>query len=302
VRAILLATLLVAACGGDNDGDWVVQTVPEQAFVAPYTLWVFSETDVWLGGSSLWHWDGSAWREAAAPANTGIVDFWGFAPDDLWAIGSDIVFHWDGSAWSEVAANNGVVLDTLVVAWGTSSTDLWIANANNSRIYHWDGTTWTRTTLQFVQAQAMWGSSSSDIWLSGITDAYHWDGSTWTEYEADTEPRDAWGLWGFASDDVWAAGSFDSLMHWDGTTWTTEVDEFDTYNGIWGAATDDIYAVGDFGVVSHFDGTKWSTRQRQLGSGFGRNFTTVHGSSSTNVWATAVDLETFTTMVLRFEQ
>jgi len=52
--------------------------------------------------------------------------------------------------------------------------------------------------------------------------------------------------------------------------------------------------------VAHFDGDSWTSYHSVLGGA--RNFTMVHGSSASNVWATAVDLSTFTGHVYRLDQ
>lgn len=301
MRAWLGILLFLLACGGG--GDWREVEVPESSGPSIYALWVFAEDDVWIGHTSVWHFDGDDWTETPLPITSGVIDFWGFAPDDLWAVGGNNVFHWDGSGWSEVSSDQGDSPDSLYEVWGTGANDMWVANTNNSRIFHWDGQTWTQTTLRFVSAQALWGSSSSDIWLTGVTSTYHFDGVRWSEYESDnfTDPNGAWGIWGFGPNDVWAAGTRDSLTHWDGVEWTPIDDELDSgsYNDIWGPNPNKLFAVGNRGEVAVYDGGSWDVNNRHLG--LSQNFTRVHGSSETNVWATAVDLDDFSSMVLRYQ-
>lgn len=292
-RLVVMAVLMVGC--GSSSGSWVDQEVPTPAALTTYSLWVAGDNDVWLGGTSIWHFDGTAWTDVAPGA---VVGFWGFGPADIYAVGDSSVRHWDGTAWTDVPATAGVTFTALYRVWGASRNDLWIANTDNSRVYHYNGTTWTVTTLQFVAADALWGSSSSDIWLSGTTDLYHYDGARWSAYQSNDAPRGAYGLWGFGPNDVWAAGSFDELSHWDGSVWTPEQDLGGGYNGIWGAATDDIFAVGNSGLVGHYDGSSWST-SRELG--VRENFTMVHGSSPDNIWATAVDLGALKAKLLRYE-
>jgi len=303
MRAGLGILFFLVACGGGS-GDWVEVDVPTSSGPSVYTVWVFAEDDVWLGHTSVWHFDGDDWNETPLPVESGVLDFWGFAPDDLWAVGGNNVFHWNGTAWSEVTADQGDTPDSLYQAWGASSDDMWAANTDNSRVFHWNGQQWTRTTLQFVQAQAIWGSSSSDIWLIGVGGTYHYDGVTWSRYESDTyvSPDHAWGLWGFAENDVWAAGGTDEIVHWDGSEWISfEEDEVDrgSYNDIWGPSPDMLLAVGNNGAMATYNGTSWSYQGQQLG--LQQNFTMLHGSSATNIWATAVDLDDFSSMVFRYQ-
>jgi hypothetical protein len=198
-----------------------------------------------------------------------------------------------------VPPTTGVTFSAMWRIWGAATNDIYIANQDNSRVYHYNGTTWSVTTLQFVMADALWGSGPSDIWLSGIGDLYHYNGTTWSRYDGNDEPPTVNGLWGFGPNDIWAAGDFDALSHWNGSTWTPETDDnLDSFNSLWGSATNDIYAVGNHGEVAHFNGSKWSASTEL---GVRQNFTMVHGSSATNVWATAVDLQAQKALVLHFE-
>ena len=299
VRGLVVALCLAAGCGSSN---WVELDGPDPDGLSEYALWVFAEDDVWLGGRSIWHFDGADWTETPLPIDPAIVlDFWGFAPDDLWAIGGEHAFRWNGAAWSEVPATTGVSLNALTVVWGASSTDIWVANSDNSRLYHWDGVAWTRTTLQFVVAHAIWGSSSTDIWLTGISNAYHYNGATWTEHEPTgfVDVGRARGLWGFGENDVWAVGGSDDVVHWDGATWAAaQGDDFGNYQDVWGPSADNVFAVGSHGDVAHYDGNTWSLSEGQLH--VRQTFSMIHGSSPTNIWATAFDSRDFRAMVLRY--
>jgi len=286
-----LVVLLLVACGGGSA--WKEQDVPVTG-LSVLTVWVAGENDVWVGGTATWHFDGAAWTESAANP---VVDFWGFSPTDIWACTGSKVFRWDGTAWTEVPPTAGVSMVALWRIWGSSSSDIWVANQDNSRVYHYNGTSWTVTTLQFVMADALWGSGPNDIWLSGTTDLYHYTG-TWMKYDGNDEPPSIYGIWGFGPNDVWAAGSFDALSHWDGTKWTADLDAEESYNAIWGSATDDIYAVGDNGYVAHWNGSSWS-ESKELD--VRTSFSTVHGSSPTNIWATAVNLADQKALVYRYE-
>jgi len=302
MRSWLGALVVLCACGSGSD--WVEVDVPVSSGPSVYTLWVFGEQDVWLGHTSVYHYDGSGWTETPLPVESNVLDFWGIAPDDLWAIGGEHVFRWDGNSWTEVASAMGDTPDSLYQGWGASDDDFWVANTDNSRVFHWDGQMWTRTTLQFVQVQALWGSSASDIWLTGIGDSYHYNGVSWSRYESNTfvGPDDAWGIWGFGPNDVWAAGGRDELVHWDGAEWTAVEEndvDFGSYNDIWGPSPDMVLAVGNHGDVAIYDGDSWHLHERELS--LSQNFTMIHGSSATNIWATAVDLNDFSSMVLRYQ-
>ena len=291
MRGLVLALLI--GCGGGGDSPWREMPNPTSSALAVPALWVAGENDAWLGGTAISHWDGSAWSQSSPMT---AVHFWGFSPTDIWAINESTVARWDGSAWTVVPPTTGVTMTALWRIWGASGSDIYIANQDNSRVYHYNGTTWTVTTLQFVMASALWGSSANDIWLSGTFDVWHYNG-TWTKYAGNDEPTSVNGLWGFSANDVWAASDFDGVSQWDGQKWTHQGLEED-YNAIWGSSHTDIYAVGNHGVVAHKQGGGWSESQDES---IQVNFYAVHGSSPTNVWATAVNLKEQKTLVFKRE-
>lgn len=295
----LVIGCLAVGCGGD-DSAWRKVEPPSMEPSATYAaLWAFSETNVWVGGRSAWQYDGSAWTEHALPApsdTAGVSAFWGFSPDNLWAIAHNGVYQWDGSGWEPIPNPTEEDFIALSHVWASGPADVWIANSDNSKVYHFDGTSWSRVTLQFVQAYAIWGGSDGVVWLTGPTDTYRYDGS-WAKYEVDgfeNDPRGAPAMWGAASDDIWASNG--DFLHWNGSAWTASEAE-DGYNSMWGFAADDIYAVGSRGAMAHFDGSRWEESSGHLS--LRQNFVKVHGSSSENVWALAVDFDSFSGMVLR---
>ena len=302
MRALLAQVSLTVLAGwlllGCSTGGWVEEDMPEGAGPAPLALWVFAPRDVWLGGASIWHFNGDDWSETVPPVTGAIVKFWGFAPSDLWAISSTAAFHWDGSTWTEQSSGPSTGFNALSTIWGASSNDLWVANSDNSRVFHYDGDQWRRTVLQFVEAHALWGSSSSDIWLTGPFAPYHFDGIRWSPNESNDAPWGAIGLWGFDAANVWAAGGSAELNHFDGSTWVPENGVNGTYNAVWGSTRDTVYAVGSFGFFANYDGVSWHEAQILDAT---RNFTTIHGSAADDVWAAGFDTKAFSPFLVRKE-
>jgi hypothetical protein len=296
LTAMLLAGWL-AACS--SSGSWTPQDVPRLQGVGLYTLWVVDQNDVWLGGSSIWHFDGSSWSEKASPdfGTDQIIKFWGFSKSDIWAISGQRAFHWNGTSWSDQSPQD-TSFNALSAIWGVSSDDLWIGNSNNSRLFHFNGTTWRRQVLQFVEAGAIWGSGPDDIWLAGWQ-TYHYDGTSWSRYDDGNEqPNRATSLCGFAKNDVWAAGGTAEILHFDGQNWN-RYDEIDgTYHGIWGPSPDRLYAVGSHGHFARYQNGRWNEEQVLE---LGENFTMIHGSSASNVWAASIKLEGYTARVYRLQ-
>src|SRR5688572_25887130 len=134
MRAFVLVLLIACGGGGSGSSSWVEQDAPTSMFAVP-ALWVAGENDVWLGGTSISHFDGSAWTQSSANS---AVDFWGFSANDIWAINEEKAFRWNGTSWSEVPPTTGVTFSALWRIWGASSSDMYIANQDNSRVYHYN--------------------------------------------------------------------------------------------------------------------------------------------------------------------
>lgn len=62
---------------------------------ATASLWGTSSTNVYVGGYSIWHFDGKSWTEELKfPASNGsFVALWGSGPEDIWAGGSEGVLY-----------------------------------------------------------------------------------------------------------------------------------------------------------------------------------------------------------------
>jgi hypothetical protein len=213
-----------------------------------------------------------------------MLDIWAFAPDDIWAVGGNMLARYDGSEWTlEDLSAAGAGISSVSTIWGTAPDDVWVGG-DQSTAAHFDGITWTRYIAAGTENVALWGSGPDDVYVGGIFDVAHWDGTEWLNLEELFHGASA--IWGFSADDVWVADDSD-LSHFDGVTWeTTELEGLGGVTSMWGPAPDDIWGVGDFGVITHYDGDRWRHVQGQaIGSPYMLSFVDVHGSSSTDIWA-----------------
>lgn len=86
-----------------------------------YSIYGFSQDDVWMGGGNgeLWHYDGSKWQlsHTYRPEGMGgpnILDIWGTSSSDLYAVGAvspgsgqespykGFILHYNGNQWKEL--------------------------------------------------------------------------------------------------------------------------------------------------------------------------------------------------------
>lgn len=289
------ALVVVALASCANGSRWIEQPIPDPAH--QYALWVGGEHDVWVGGKSVWHFDGVFWVETPPPVATHVISMWGSGPKDVWAVGMPFLtapeeqgvyaaLHWDGQAWSVVTPNNGVSFHALGQVCGTGPSDVWIAH--DGALARFDGSQWTDVWVDNQRAMLgkMWASSPTDAWQSTLGPIYHFDGTTWSPIATGAWPTLAQDFWSASPDDVWAASGDDKLVHWDGTTWsdTSAMLDRHAWVSVWGASSEDVYAVEADGHVAHYDGQAWAV-DPELAPG---RFSQIRGSSATNIWATAV--------------
>jgi hypothetical protein len=281
-KVILLGMVFVWACGGGLQKQSL--PAPDNAqFDSLSSIWAFSDTDVWVSGMRTLHFDGSSWTSLPLPNGLGASDFWGVAPNDLWAVGGGKVFRWQGSSWSEVTLTVTNVPD-LEAIWVNNADDFAIGGgAVNQEILRFVNGTWTR---RFASTKDLWGSGSDDVWAAAESDGlWRWTGAAWTEVVSDapggTRPE---GVHGSSANDVWTVGDFDAIRHWDGNQWTETEAEQD-FAGVWSYAPDDVWLGGDDGVLSHFDGSNWSKES----AGVAIQFTKLSGTDK-SVWALGYEL------------
>jgi hypothetical protein len=219
------------------------------------TIWGTSANDVFVGGQTMRHFNGSTWSTMSVPPEiTGAVirDLWGFDSQDVYAV-TDFgdILHYDGQ-WTRISDDpDDNVLSSI---WGASPQDLWAIGGGI--MLHGDGTTWDVVEINGLHSYgAIWGTASDDIYLVGAAGvARHFDGTTWTPIALGTQTRDLTTIHGTSANDVFIGGA-GTLQHFDGTTWapiTTGVDtgSRDTVAAVW-ASLHDIAVLGQ-DATAHF--------------------------------------------------
>ncbi|MEM7421594.1 MAG: hypothetical protein AAF364_18000, partial [Pseudomonadota bacterium] len=95
---------------------------------------------------TFFHINDSAVKPIRVNSTSDFYDVHGFAPDDVWAVGTfGAIWHFDGNEWTEV--ENNPTMNTydptwFEAVWGNSSNDLYVCG-DNSEILHFDGNEWT---------------------------------------------------------------------------------------------------------------------------------------------------------------
>jgi hypothetical protein len=212
-RQAVVAIALVAGCGespswqrldiGALHGIDVVEVSHRGE-----SMWVVGQRD---GATPVVHFDGTSWRELAAPPIAAHA-IWASGESDVYAAGDGLV-RWEGAGWTAVDLGSAEVTDV----WGSAPDDVWAITTVPpapgpyfpSHLFHFDGASWAEipgglADLEFANPdeetsfalQEGCASNSADVWISAHLgwsladegDVFHWDGATW----AAVHPGAAW--------------------------------------------------------------------------------------------------------------
>jgi hypothetical protein len=223
---------------------------------------VYGEADVpqptSLCDDAGWCWV-NAW-----PVGADLYGLWQDAPDDVWAVGDNIILHFDGTEWKIAGPP---VTPGLQSVSGTSSSDVWALGAGV--MLHWNGTSWTEIddllpdsgpTSSFFSS--VFAIATDDVWVAGFSGVAHWDGTVWSAVPipGTLDPLYAQ-VWASGPSDVWITLlSANQVANWNGTTWTvlTVGPATGGIGPIWGTGPSDVYVAGENGTF-HYDGSTWSS-------------------------------------------
>ena len=83
-------------------------------------------------------WNGNTWSPEEKVG--GLLSIYGFSETNIWVVGSRVL-HYDGSEWEDYTYRNPVITGgiTYYSVWGTSSTNLYFGSGGG-KIIHWNGT------------------------------------------------------------------------------------------------------------------------------------------------------------------
>ena len=274
------AATALTNCTGTTIGAWCVDTFFAGNPSAPSftNIWSDGPTDAWVVGAGFnpatgtndgngiaIHWDGCAWTPASLATTAGLLDVWGAAANDVWAVGaSGTALHWNGSAWS--STSTGTTVDLASVS-GTASNDVWALGVGTS--LHWNGSVWStvpgfppNSTVDVFDGD-IWAVAPNDVWVAlGLPDGLaHFDGTGWTQIATAFPGFGFFGIWASGTTG-WAVGEGRQIMQLSGGTWTLVQPPDGSSEGflnvmglgadVWiaGQATDDSLGGGAFQPVT----------------------------------------------------
>lgn len=250
VGALVALILAAAACGtpGDNlEGSWAIHhRVADGAILS---VWGSTPDDVWAAGGSVdrgivLHSDGEGWTEVDTGATSMLWWVYGFAPDDVYAVGErGLILHFDGASWQR--AESGTDL-ALYGVWGASGGDVWIVGGDPTQA----------GSAVLLRGQ---GTSFSPVALPD-----------------ELRPSVFFKAYGYSESDIILVGTGGTVLRGDGVSWQRDpIPTREPIFSLWGRGRDDLYAVGGWasGTVLHFGGEGWTEVAAAAGSGLTGVFT-----------------------------
>lgn len=233
--------------------DWTSSETPND--VRMQSVWGADPDHVFAVGEcgTILHRDDGVWTQYGSTVSSGLTDVWGFADDDIYAVGNNAL-HYDGSAWvEEYSGPRG-----LNAIWGPSPEHLF-APTSRGEVLHRTQTGWTvEATESPYPLNGVHGSGPQHVVVVGNAGAIaRYDGEQWEAQESGTAEF-LNGVYVAAPDDVTAVGSEGTIVHYDGNRWSPQASgTTDSLFRIWGASSTDLYALSVTSVL-HYDGDRWS--------------------------------------------
>ena len=316
---IYFATPIYEFTDGASE-DWSIWTDPAIAGHGEMAVQLTVTSPVWVGGSSIYYWDGltRATQRDVANEEQRSIDAYIDSPDtDVHAIAvgdlSNVpkTHHWDGNSWSEETnpLSDGtlysVITPSNVLAIACGYDDI----ATAGKIITWNGSAWSAATIS--------GGAPSVIFTSVLVvpgtgeqgAVGYLDGGATRDAKAYMNFGAAWADIGIGADDhqfldsyapdnvnIWCCGSdypgeVGSVHYFDGASpWVKQYDGTSDgvgiLNSIWGTDLYNIWTVGEDSAVIRWDGISWAKQSFPVA---GLELTSIWGHSTDNMYIVGFD-------------
>jgi hypothetical protein len=144
-------------------------------------IWMPSGTEAFaVGWYTIMHYDGTAWTKMTGNTSKNLRGVYGFAADDVWAVGGyGTVIHYDGTFWENIPTGVNFNLRSV---WGSAPDDVFIAGEAGT-ILHWDGEVITAMEVDTTETlEAIWGAAPDDVIVVGAKGSiFRYDGTQWVD-------------------------------------------------------------------------------------------------------------------------
>lgn len=234
------------------------------------SVWGTGPDDVFMVGGgergAIFHYDGVSWTEMDIPEVPLLVWAYGWAPDDVIAVGlGGAVLRYDGESWTALPSGVDVALWGV---FGFTNDDVWIVGgdvfAGPPVIIHYDGTTFTPAAVtpeqNSVGARSLfkvWGTGGKLFAVGALGLLLEHESGAWVQRSAGPEADDDFvSLWGTSADHIVAVGGRANarVAVYDGSAWTTHAPEgVGGLNGVFMAEEGTAIVGGVFGTLGRYD-------------------------------------------------
>ncbi len=186
-------------------------------------------------------------------------------PDNIYAVGPEMILHYNGVAWEWVNAGLGSWLRAVCVEPNGNV----VAVGGGPVIVEYDGTSWTKRQIPFdsydffdVASVGNTIFAVGDNGLVAIRKEHHW-------YLMQPTGWDLRAVWGYDERHVYAASAkFNEICFYDGNRWepiNIEGPSLASMISIWGTSPQNIFILDYDGTLAHFNGASWSSEERVFG-------------------------------------
>jgi len=226
---------------------------------------------------------------------------------ELWIPQVDYLWRsQDGVSFSSIHTAPWLGGYTAVTA--PDSQHVWSCNYGNFDNLLWNGSAFTRYyiwTGPLCMASLPYRRDLAWVAGYGSGDAgrlWEWNGSVWSNKSIPSNLGEVWDMWAYDEENLYLVGSkklyltsAPLLTHYNPRTdvWTTLSDLQGTtggsWNGIHGFSPTQIYLSGNGFVDLNYRLSKWNGSSLIGLSPPSRNYSSINGSSPTNLWATTSD-------------
>ncbi len=260
------AGALVAA-GGEQIALWDGKAWTQEAPAGLPSLYALAPSgDLAAGASGLvLERQNSVWQRLGSGLQSTVHALAGSGPDDLHAVGNQLLLRWDGKTWVEQL----LPLKSAFNAVGVRSKAEAFAVGDSGNALRWNGSGWTALGAkppaphQTATLTSIWvpPAPAKGFFATGANALLHHDGASWAPTPVATLKTPGASLRGLfgAGGKLFAVGTKGVVLVFDeasGVPEETVLTSQDLF-AVWGSSASDLHAVG-YNVIFHYDGASWS--------------------------------------------
>lgn len=265
--------------------EFVVTPTPTSQLLSG--VWSTATTAYAVGatGTILSRAGNGAWTAMTSGTTNQLWDVWGFADNDIYAVGTNKIVHYDGQSWSPLAT--GLTNAFLQGVWGSAPNDVWVVGNDTTIggvVLHSTGGAFTTALSGLAFTPNRVDGSGNDVWVVGAYTILHYNGTTWSEIGSQVQ-----------LDSVAALGNGKAMfgafngkaLYYDGTQ-LLPLPGAVPLRALWATSIDDVFAAGG-GPVLRMQGAGWSpiftTAPFEVSSSQNPSFSGIDGTSGTDLFA-----------------